>query len=187
MDNIDKEAYAGRWYIVLRDDDKNPMYFARCNTKEFKMLEDGTMAVHAQGHTGIEKYDKKGFDANLWRCGTQPGHATCMVKNINWKTTEYTYTLLGTDYANYDVYYFCFPFAYNSMHYQFVIVGSRTPQMPQGEKLDEIKRIIKDKVPEYDIDSYTGFNNHVQEDWCGDYYHWKWGEDEYHLPKEVEL
>ena len=54
--------------------------------------------------------------------------------------------------------------------------------MPEGETYEEIKRIIKENIPEYDIDTYTAYNDHVQEDWCKDYYTWKW--DSY-LPESM--
>ena len=50
MENLDKEAYQGRWYIVLRDDDKNPMAVSRCAHKEFKLRDDGQLDVHGAGN-----------------------------------------------------------------------------------------------------------------------------------------
>ena len=69
MTDIDKEALAGRWYIVVRDDAKNPLYFNRCVHMEMKLREDGDMDVFGNGHTGFTKYDSKGFEGILWKCG----------------------------------------------------------------------------------------------------------------------
>ena len=47
MDNVDTERYAGRWYTILRDDDKNPMYMSRCGMMEIKAHDASYMQMHA--------------------------------------------------------------------------------------------------------------------------------------------
>ena len=46
MYDIDMEAYSGKWYIVKRDDSKNPMYTSRCPIKEILSHGDGKASVH---------------------------------------------------------------------------------------------------------------------------------------------
>jgi hypothetical protein len=38
--------------------------------------------------------------------------------------------------------------------------------MPEGEKLEEVKKAIRDQIPEYDLDTYTGYSGELHEDWC---------------------
>lgn len=171
MPNIDEERWAGRWYTILRDDAKNPQYMTRCDAWENKLRPDGGMDFHVHSHSGKEAQDKKGFDALLHKCGEQPDSSTCMVTNPMWKNKEYPFTLFATDYDNYAIYYFCFPFAYKTMNFQFMAVASRTKELPQN-KLQEIKDAINAQLPEYDIDTYTGYSPNVQEDWCEE--RWKW-------------
>jgi len=86
---------------------------------------------------------------------------------------EKTYNLIATDYENYHIVHSCHQFAHNSMHVEYLMIGSRTPEMPKGEKLEEIKRIIKEKVPKYDLDTYKGFDDDIQKPWCPEKYEWK--------------
>jgi len=172
LTQIDMDAYSGKWYTVKRDDDKNPMYMARCDMKEFKNLGNGNGLLHAASYHG-EETGYKSFNASLVECG-QHDNSTCMVTNPKWKEKKYPFTLLATDYENYDVYYFCYPFAYGTMNFQMVIIGSRTPRMPEGEKLDEVKNVIKAQLPSYDLDTYTGYSPALHEDWCE--YDWKYEE-----------
>ena len=174
MENIDKERYSGRWYAILRDDDKNPQYQTRCDAWENKLRPDGNIDLHIHSHSGKEARDKKGFDALMVECGEDPEVSTCKVTNPKWKNKKYPYTLFATDYDNYVVYYFCFPIPYTleAVNFQFMAVGSRTKQLPQGEKLQEIKDAINAQLPEYDLDTYTGYSPNVQEDWCEE--RWKY-------------
>lgn len=164
LTEIDMEAYSGKWYTVKRDDAKNPMYMSRCDFKEFKNLGDGKGLLHAGSYAGDETGYKE-FNATLIECG-EHDNSTCMVTNPKWKEKKYPYTLLATDYTNYDVYYFCYPFAYGTMNFQMVIIGSRTPEMPEGEKLEEVKQAIKEQLPEYDLDTYDAYSPDLHEDWC---------------------
>ena len=131
------------------------------------------MTFHATGHTGDAKKDAKGFDADLVECGEHEG-STCMVTNPKWKNKKYPFTLLATDYDNYYVYYFCFPVPYsaNALNFQMVIIGSRTRALPTGQKLEEVKQAIRSQLPDYDLDTYTGYSPNIQEDWCE--YDWKY-------------
>ena len=97
-----------------------------------------------------------------------------MVTNPKWKEKKYPFTLLATDYTTYDVYYFCMPIPYTmgTTNFQFLIIGSRTPGMPTGEKLDEIKNVINAQLPEYNLDTYDVYSPDLHEDWCE--YKWKW-------------
>ena len=148
MPNIDKEAFSGRWYTVLRDDSMNPMSAARCGVSEIHLNEGSDeIDMHATGyqpkpfttHSGKKKdAGYQHFDALLHKCGEVDG-STCMVHNAKWKNKEYPYTLLATDYENYNLYYFCYPFAYKTMNFQMLMVQSRTQQMPTGEVYEKIK------------------------------------------------
>merc|ERR1712159_136273 len=89
MENIDKERYSGRWYAILRDDDKNPQYKTRCDAWENKLRDDGDIDLHIHSHSGNEKRDKKGFDALMTKCGEDPEVSTCKVTNPKWKNKEY--------------------------------------------------------------------------------------------------
>ena len=164
MTNLDLDAYQGMWYTVKRDDAKNPMYMSRCPFKTFTKTDNGSGKIHAQAHGGPGK-GYKHFDADVVECG-QHEDSTCLVSNAKWKNKKYPFTLLATDYTNYDVYYFCYPFAYNSMNFQTVIIGSRTKHMPEGEKLDEVKRVIREAIPAYDLDTYDQYSGELHEDWC---------------------
>merc|ERR1712046_69264 len=112
--------------------------------KELTNYGNGSMLLHAGSYVS-DQQGYKDFNATLIECGEHEG-STCMVYNPKWKKTngKYPFTLLATDYTSYDVYYFCYPFAYGTMNFQMVIIGSRTPHMPTGEKLDEVKQVIRD-------------------------------------------
>jgi lipocalin len=115
MNNLDMDAYSGTWYTVKRDDAKNPMYMSRCPMKTVENLGNSNGQIHAQAWSG-KSTGYKHFDADVVECG-QHENSTCMVTNKKWKNKKYPYTLLATDYESYDVYYFCYPFAYNSMNF----------------------------------------------------------------------
>ena len=170
--DLDMDAYQGKWYTVKRDDAKNPMYMSRCDSMEFLNLGDGNGKLHATSYVG-EETGYKQFNASLVECG-EHDNSTCMVTNPKWKNKKYPFTLLATDYENYHVYYFCYPFAYGTMNFQMVIIGSRTPRMPEGEKLEEVKNAIRNQLPEYDLDTYDGYSPALHEDWCE--YHWIYDE-----------
>lgn len=157
MKNLDKEAYAGRWYTIYRDDKDNPFHKTRCDRKECKLRTDGDMEIHGHVHTGRNEIDSKGFHGKLHKCG-ESADSTCRIYNKKWKkASEYPYTLLSTDYNNYEIYHYCFQFAFNAMHWQSLLIGSRTRELPKGDKLDEIKKAIRETHPEYDLDTYKHY------------------------------
>lgn len=93
MDNLDLERYSGRWYVIKRDDDKNPQYKSRCGALEMKMTSPTSMAMHAHGYNPEKlEQSKKGFTAELIECGEHPGSSTCMVTNPKWKNKQYPFT-----------------------------------------------------------------------------------------------
>ena len=166
--DLNMDEFMGRWYVVKRDDAKSPMYMSRCPSMEFMNLGDGNGKLHATTYVGDETGYKQ-FNASLVECG-QHDNSTCMVKNAKWKNKMYPFTLLATDYDNYLVYYFCYPFAYGTMNFQMVMIGSRTTSMPEGDKLEEVNNVIKEQLPEYDLDTYDSYSPELHEDWCE--YHW---------------
>ena len=137
MTKLDMDAFQGHWYIVKRDDAKNPMYMSRCPSMEFQNLGGDKGQIHATSYVG-EETGYKQFNASLIECG-EHDNSTCSVTNPRWKNKKYPFTILATDYDNYLVYYFCYPFAYGTMNFQIMFIGSRTPDMLEGEKLEEVK------------------------------------------------
>ena len=131
MPDLDKEAYSGRWYTILRDDKDNPFHKSRCDRKECKLRADGDLEIHAHIQSGKSEKDKKGFHGTLSECGDNPDSSTCKIKNDKWKKAkEYPYNIISTDYKNYDIYHYCWPIAWNAFHWEALVIGSRTKELP---------------------------------------------------------
>merc|ERR1712086_133449 len=173
MPNIDTERFAGRWYVIKRDDAHNPMYQSRCGAFEVHHRDGATMDIHMQGHNPDPTKNKaNGVDAVISDCGNMD-EGTCKVSNPNWKMApSFTFNILDTDYENYFVYHFCFPMA-GLTHFEFTAVGSRTKEMPQGELYNRANKAITDQMPDYDLNTYGDYSPNIQEDFCT--YKWKWG------------
>ena len=154
------------------DGARNPLYTTKCGIKELRMKNKTDTYIRFRGYTG-EETGYKTFEATLTECGEHPGNATCQATKKRWKQKEYPYGLLATDYTSYDVYYFCYPFAYGYLRGEVLMVSTRDGKMPTGDKLETIKKVIKDNVPWYDLDTYKGYV-YLQEDWCKN--EWKWNE-----------
>ena len=74
-----------------------------------------------------------------------------------------------TDYENFDISYSCTDTGYG-MTYETFALAARDPN-PSPEALEKAKKIIKERIPQYDLDTYWNLHWTKQNAWCK--YDWK--------------
>ena len=102
---------------------------------------------------------------------------TCMATmeaSMGKSTKRSPFPIWYTDYENIDMMYTCSEHFGGWFKYQSLSVSSRTSQI-SDENLDKVKQIIKEKIPEYDLDTSSGLYWTKQNNWCS--YDWKFDSD----------
>ena len=78
------------------------------------------------------------------------------------------FKIFDTDYENYEIYYDCSQFG--AMKTESFAVSSRTKVMTP-EVLETVKAVIKEKIPQYDLDESSLLYWDKQGGWCN--YEWR--------------
>ena len=171
MSEFDASAYSGKWFEIVRDMTNPYTLSADCVTKEFSpMKPDGSIDLFFRGfYHPTQSY--AGVNGTLYNCGEGHYDYTCEA-TMNGNSHRVPLRIFYTDYENIEIGYSCSETTvsgYKGKYETFALVA-RDPE-PSVEVLEKAKRVILERIPEYDLDSSWDLHWTTQLDWCD--YDWK--------------
>jgi lipocalin len=173
VSNFDADRYSGKWYEVVRDK-MNPYTISTdCVTKEFGQFnaEEKSMDLFFRGYYWL-KLGYMGVNGTLYQCDEGSKDTFTCMATMGGGTHRSPITVWKTDYDNFDISYTCSSIMKGKMKYESFSVTSRTPEI-SAENLDKVKAIVKETIPQYDLDTAKGLYWTKQENWCNYEWHYE--------------
>ena len=149
--NLDVAAYAGNWYEIERD----PMFpytmMTECTYKKFTVDDNGDMDLWFGAYNEM-RFSYGGVGGKMYCPGN--GDTTCEATMTETGDYRAPFPVLATDYLNYDIGYYCMEML-NAVGVvvkaDFLMIYGREQSL-SAEKLDEVRKIVNEKVPDYSYD-----------------------------------
>lgn len=174
MANFDPARYSGQWYEIVRDRQNPYTISTDCVTKEFAPYneQDKSMDLYFRGYYAW-RFGYMGATGTMYQCDEgSPDSFTCMA-TMGRSPKRSPFSIWHTDYDNFDIQYMCSNHWGGRVKFEMFSVSSRTPEM-SDETLDQVKQIVQDKIPQYNLDRARGLYWTQQQGWCD--YDWKWSQ-----------
>ena len=140
MEDFDQTQYVGHWYEIKRDYWNTMTMWAECVTKEFELREDGNVDLYFRGEY---PWGFRGATGVLYNCPQGQCEAT-----MGSSPFRSNFDVFYTDYNNFEIYYECQELFWGTMRNERIAISSRTPHMTPTI-MNEVKKIIKDRIPGY--------------------------------------
>ena len=146
--NLDKARYAGRWYEIEKDLEFPMTIGATCTYKDFTLDSNGDLDLwFGAYYWPMFKY--MGVGGTMYCTAGDPNTCEATMTGTGDKRSDFP--ILATDYETYDIGYYCMDMIEGFMKADFVMIYGREKKM-SAEKLDEVRKIIREKIPEYGYD-----------------------------------
>lgn len=171
IDNFEASRYSGKWYEIVRDRQNPYTISTDCVTKEFAPFnaEEESMDLFFRGYYFL-KMDYMGVNGTLYQCDQgSPETWTCQA-TMGGGTHRSPIMVWNTDYDNFDISYSCKSIFGGKMKFETFSVAAREPVISE-ENLEKVKAIVKENIPQYDLDTASGLYWTRQKNWCQ--YDWK--------------
>ena len=155
--NLDKARYSGMWYEIEKDMSFPMTMGADCTYKNFTVDSNGDLDLWF-GAYYWPAFSYNGVGGTMY-C-TAGNKETCEATMTGTGAKREAFPVLATDYETYDIGYYCMDMIKGFMKADFVMIYGREKTM-SAEKLEEVRNIIRAKIPEYGYDfQMKSWNTH---------------------------
>ena len=152
MANFDKYRYVGKWYQIVRDYSVWFTPWVQCMTMEFSPVrDDGSFEQNYRGlFWPILTYVNN--DGVYYQCGEDPTLSWTCQATMQGGTIRGDIHIFDTDYDNYKILYGCEDMLGGLMKSESFGLFGRDPTMSDSA-MEIAKKNVKEKTPNYDLDS----------------------------------
>ena len=146
---LDKARYAGMWYEIEKDMQFPMTIGSECTYKKFTVDSNGDLDLWFGGYM---MFQYRGVGGKMYcEAGNPETCEATMTGSKGGDDKRENFPVLATDYETYDVGYYCMDMIKGFMKADFVMIYGREKTM-SNEKLEEVRNIIREKIPEYGYD-----------------------------------
>jgi len=171
ISDFEADRYSGKWFEVVRDRTNPYTISTDCVTKEFGAFntEEKSMDLYFRGYYFV-KLDYMGVNGTLYQCDEGSSESFTCMATMGGGSHRSPIMIWNTDYENFDISYSCKNILDGKMKFETFSVASRTPEISE-ESLEKVKAIVKENIPQYDLDHSKGLYWTKQNNWCT--YQWQ--------------
>ena len=141
-----------------------------CVTKEFALNQDQDLDLYFRGYYNfLFKY--MGVNGTMYQCdeASEDG-ATCMA-TMHGGSHRSPIRVFDTDYETYEIMYDCQEVLGGAMKMEMFSVTTKDVN-PSDETMARVKMVVREKLPQYDLDQAWGLVKPLQGDGCK--YEWQY-------------
>ena len=145
--NLDKTKFSGRWYRIEQDIQQWYSFGADCIFQDMTLDSNNDIDLWV----GAWYWTRLSYGGGSGTMYCEAGNKQTCEANMGGGTNRSDYPILATDYESYSISYSCSTVVENFIKYDSVRISAREKTLTP-EKLEEVRNIIREKVPEYGYD-----------------------------------
>ena len=153
VQNLDKAAFAGKWYEIKRDASFTYEFGQECSTQEYKLDGNGDLSFIFRTFVPMMAFTYQSIDGTMYKCDeTLESGATCKFTMAGVEKVG-ELNIMATDYNNWAVHYNCMEGM--GMHMSWLNIVSKEMTL-SADLLQDADNAIQSAIPDgYDLSWLT--------------------------------